>query len=428
MKTALVIPPAPFLINQKATPNLGVVSMATEMKKEGYDVDIIDLLGEDNYEEILKQLPQTYTHFGISSTTPQFPYAYKSLQALRKSHPKAKIAIGGAHATGLFHLKNKGVDDINYEALEEFDAVIPGEGEANFRNMFKDGPKWRNAVLIKDLDSLEIPDRDLIDINSYNWSFNDEPATTIMSQRGCPYQCDFCCGRDIDMYSKVRSRSPAKVLEELDYLNEQFGFTSFMWYDDEININNKRLEELCELLKTRDYKHRAFVRTDQIVRFPETLEMMKQAGFEKLCAGIESGSDEVLKRINKRTTYDMNLAARWLAKNAGIHFEAFMLLGLPGETYKDVMDTKQWLIEAQPDDFDLNVIVPYPGSKIYDDAKWNGKEWEYKGLFFQKPLYSKDNSFYKGVDMQSASNVRTETLSNARLNDLRNEIDSELRK
>jgi len=93
---------------------------------------------------------------------------------------------------------------------------------------------------------------------------------------------------------------------------------------------------------------------------------------------------------------------------------------------QDVEQTRIWLQIAKPDDFDINVITPYPGSKIYDDAvpstKHKGYFWEYKGLYFNKPLYNKDNSYYKGKGGQSFVDSRTDELTSERIHELREEI------
>ena len=164
-----------------------------------------------------------------------------------------------------------------------------------------------------------------------------------------------------------------------------------------------------------------------VVKHPESIQWLKDAGFVKLCAGVESGSDRILKTINKGITVEMNTKARQIIADAEIHYEAFMILGHPGETIQDINETTNWLLENKPDDFDLNLLTPYPGSKIYDDAipsnRFKSYNWEYKGLFFNKIRYAYEDSYYKGIDKQSKSNIRTLTISNKRYIELRNSID-----
>lgn len=424
---ALINPPSPFLIEERVAYNSGIMRVGTQLKADGHDVEILDFAGDKDYMNTISKIKK-YDAFGFSSTTPQFPMVYQMFKSLKKKFPKSQMIIGGAHPSAVGSLLRREVTELNYNALNEFDTIFMGEGE-NTEKIFDKG--WVNGGIVKNIDDTLIPDRTMMDIASYKFKINGKPATNIQTQRGCPYKCDFCCGRDIDMYRKVRMHSPKRVIQEMDELNEKFGFKHFMFYNDEININMKHLKSLCDILKDKPYKHRGFIRTDMIDKHPESVKWMKDAGFVKLCTGIESGSDRILKLINKKTSYDMNLNAAKLIKDAGIHFEAFMLLGHPSETRHDISLTEKWLREAKPDDFDLNLITPYPGSKIYDDAiksnEFEDYDWEYKGLYFNKPDYSKDDTYYKGIDGQSASNVRTRELSNKELVDLRNKIDKKFK-
>lgn len=425
-KVALIISNSPFLTNERVFPNLGLLRVATQLQKDGHHVDVYDLAGQQ--AEMITRIPNDYTHYGFSATTPQMPYVMNLLRLLKSVNPKAKTIIGGPHPSAVYQLRRKGKTDININDLETFDTIFAGEGEET-SNIFK--PGWQKGDLIKDIDTLPMPNRDLIDLLSYTYNLNGRRTTSVHTQRGCPYQCSFCSGRDVEMYNKIRNHSPERVLQEMDEIHAKYGFDSFMWYDDEINLNMGRLEELCSYLSQRPYQHRGFIRSDAIVKHPESIEWMKKAGFVKLCAGVESGSDRMLKSVDKKCTAKMNSDAREIIRRAGIHYEAFMLLGFPGEEVADVVQTYFWIKDNKPDDFDLNLITPYPGSKMYDDAEPSTKfpeyKWEYNGLYFNKPRYSIEDSFYKGKDMQSHSDIRTDTITNLHYKIVRDEIDAELR-
>jgi len=422
MKVVVINPNTPFLINEKVFPNIGAVRVATALSKE-HDVEFIDLAGRNDGEEVMKQIAHKYDCYLFTSTTPAFPYTYTLFKRLKITNPKAKTIIGGAHASAISSLRRRGIKDINIERLEEFDTIFEGEGE-DITNIFT--PGWQKGKLIHNIDTTPIPNWGFIDPKSYVYNMNGRRTTNIQTQRGCPYQCTFCCGRDIEMYNKVRSHSPERVLQEMDLLHKKYGFSSFMWYDDEIGVDINRLEILCKELEKRKYQHRGFVRSDIVVKHPEIVEWLKKAGFVKLCVGVESGSDRVLKIIKKGVTSEMNLQARRIIGNAGIHYEAFTLLGLPTETEEDVQMTKEWLLKAKPDDFDINVVTPYPGSKIYDDSvpsnRFKKYGWVYRKLYFNKSDYSQTQSFYKGIGGKSAVDTRTETMTSERLHQLREEI------
>jgi len=430
MKIALIQPNSPFLTDERVFPNIGLVRVGTQLEYEGHDIKIYDFNNKNDKEisSTMKKIANDYDYYNFSSTTPQFLYTKKIFDYLKEENPNAKTIIGGPHASALYQLKQRGIKDINVNDLEIFDTIYAGEGEET-SNMFKSG--WQKGKLIKHIDDVLVPNRNLIDLNSYNYTLFDKDTTSIQTQRGCPHQCVFCCGRDIEMYNKVRTHSPKRVLEELDDLQLNYGYESFMWYDDEINLSNKRLEKLCIDLSTRPYQHRGFIRNDNIVKNPESVKYMKNAGFVKLAAGIESGSDRILNILNKKSDYKTNLKARQIVGDAGVHYEGFMIIGHPSETLDDIKLTRKWLLEAKPDDFDLNLLTPYPGSKIYNDSipstKFKDYGWEWKGLYFNKPRYQEEESYYKGLNKQSKSDIRTKTLSNEDLTNIRNDLEAEVR-
>jgi len=418
MEKILINPPSPFLINEKGFPNLGLISLATSQNME-----IIDFSGDKDFEENSKKIKGDW--FGFYSTTPQFPMTYKIFETIKENNPEATFVLGGPHASSMYYLRN----DKNRPSIEEFDFVIAGEAEIDCETK----EKIRMTNLINNLDELPIPDRKKVKIKDYTYEIEGLPSTTIMGQRGCPYRCVFCSGRtNTDMYRKLRKHSPERILEEMDYLNDEFGYKAFMWYDDELDLNSKRLEEVAKLLTKRDYIHRANVRPDLVVNNPKSLDYLAEMGFVELCLGIESGSDRILKEIDKGTTYDMNLKANKMIQERGIKTKAFTMLGLPTETYEDIMMTKRWIEESQPDGFDVTIITPYPGSKVYDLArpsdKREGFDFEYPGLYFRKPDFAKEESFYKGRSGEPNCFVRTDELTSKDLLTLRESFEKELRK
>jgi anaerobic magnesium-protoporphyrin IX monomethyl ester cyclase len=434
-KVALINPPSPFLINERVFPNLGLLNVATSLNRQGYSANVYDFSGVRDAAEQIRQIAGDYNYIGFSSTSPQFIHAYRLFTEAKKSNPKAKFFIGGAHASSVSSFRSKNLEnafsDPNVRKLEEFDIIFEGEGEYVGPEIFREGPKWRKMPLIENIDQTPIPDRSMIDILSYKYLLNGSATTTIMSQRGCPYQCSFCCGRDIEMYRSARAHSPQRILQELDYLNKEFGFSSFMWFDDEVNVNPKRLKEISALIRDREYAHRGFVRSDLILKFPDILKHLKDAGFVELCSGVESGSDAILKRINKRTTYEVNLEAARKIKEMGFSYKAFTIIGNPGETLQDIELTKKWVREAEPDGLDVSLLSPYPGSKIYDgavpSAKFPEYKWENNGLYFNRPDYSEEDSFFKGIPGEYHCLVRTDELSAQALLKLRDEIEEELK-
>jgi anaerobic magnesium-protoporphyrin IX monomethyl ester cyclase len=420
MTNYIINPPSPFLINERVFPTLAPLYLATVWG----DSEVIDLSGISDWKKETKYLTweihPDYDMVVFTGTSAQFHYIYEMNKILKRCG--IRTIIGGPHATAISALRNKGIIDINTKRLEKFDVIVEGEGE-----FFQDsGKKWQKMPII-DITELPIPDRMHYNMPTYKYEINGRKATNIMTQRGCPFNCRFCCGRDIDMYRISRQRNPESVVAEMDYLSDVFGYNAFMWFDDEININPPRLKEFAKLLKNRDYIHRGFVRNDLIVRYPKTLDYLKDCGFVEVCSGAESGSNRMLEAINKHTTYDMNMKAAKMIMRAGFRHKSFLIIGHPGETEGDVNLTKDWIQVANPDDFDITVMTPYPGSQIYDDAvkskKFKEYLFKYNGLYFNREDFSKGSHFYKGMPGKYVSPVRTDELTAEDIVRLRDEIE-----
>jgi anaerobic magnesium-protoporphyrin IX monomethyl ester cyclase len=419
----LINPPSSYMIDDRVFPHIGILYLATRWRQRGLDIQIEDLLGRKDWENRTMEIANETNSFWFTSSTASFPFVYQMNKLIKQLNPKAFTMIGGSHASAISMLRKEGIYDVNTKRLEEFDIIFNGEAEKRL-NLSK---KWSDGELTN-VDEELIPDRSLVDIKSYKYFLDGRLATIIMTQRGCPFRCEFCCGRDMDMYRKPRQRDPINVVKEMDQLNKDFGYSAFMWFDDEINIRPERLKNLCDLLKDRDYKHRGFVRSDLLVKYPETIDYLADAGFVELGIGVESGSDRILNVINKGTNTEINLKAIDMIKQKGMRVKTFTIIGHPSETHKDVELTRDFLRTARPDNFDITILTPYPGSIIYDRAKpskkYLGYEFEYNGLYLNHPDFSREQIFYKGIPGKYGCNTRTDELTSQDILNLREEIDA----
>ncbi len=493
----LINPPSGFLLDDKVFLPTGLALLAGANRERGHDIKLMDLASRGDYvEAVVKEvLEKRYDAVGITATSPQFYYAYKILQGLKQNLQTPPVIIGGSHASMFSSLRKnlaskfmlKGFrnsdlenriheEDINFEKLERFDIIA--DGEENSLQLALDslgkGQKWIDGGVTLNLDDLPLPARDLFDFKSYlvdpagtpKFRINEKPSGSLISQRGCPYQCEFCCGRDSVMYHRVklpggilRTRSPEKILEELDSMHTQFGLESFMFYDDEFNLHPERTTELCNALKSRNYNFRGFVKGDLLVNHPEVAIVMKKAGFAEVLSGIESGSDRILGRhLHKRTSPELNYKAAMICLDNQIGFKALTMIGHTSETEEDVLKTRDWLLNVGRKfneklgsghfTFDLTVFQPYAGCPIWDKSERNidGEfadqyAWAYYtrdksgniidnntgGIYFNKVDFSTEHGFYKGVPGQYRAFIRTKGLSAERLVYLRDSIYAEIR-
>jgi len=395
---ALVNPPSPFLIDQRVHPSLGPLYINSFLRSYGLESQVIDLAGSSDIE--IEELGYTPELIGISANTPQFGYAKAIAASFREMYPDVPIAIGGPHAT------------VDPESCSEFDYVVQGEGElaaVSYRD-------WKERHVrypyIGDIDSIPYPDRSAVDLDSYHYHVGGERATTLVTSRGCPYNCTFCSHVWGD---KVRFHSPEYVIGEVRYLKREYGYRGFMFFDDIFVLPRKRITRITELLKGEDIVYRCLVRSDCVDK--RLLKMLKESGCIEIGFGAESGSQKVLGDANKRTSVARNT---WLVKAAraiGLRTKAFMMLGLPGETPETCQETYDWIKNTCPDSWDISIYTPYRGSKIVNNPEIYDieiKEQEFK------------DAWYKGIPGEYKCSVSTSALGADEIVWWRDKIELEL--
>ncbi len=397
MKVTLISPPSPFLIDQKAFPPLGLLYVAGFLEQNGIDIIVADLADKETELENALESYIDSNIYGITSTSPQYPQALKILKILRRRNPKARVVIGGAFPSSL---PDKCIHD-------GFDFVIAGEGEKAMLKLITNiekeySPSIIRASYIQELDTIPIPARHLVDIRSFSYNIDDGQGTTLITSRGCPYECSFCSK---EVWRRgTRFHSTDHVITELEHIINKYEFKHFLFLDDTITIRRKRLLELCSRMETLDIKWRCYARTTTT---REMLIAMKKAGCVEIGVGVESGSQKILDIADKQETVEQNAAFVELCKQVGITANVFIMIGLPGETYETVEETRRWMERVRPDKFGFNIFMPYAGTPVYKNPD------RYDIQIFEVP---EEKSWVKGRQGEYESFVATNALS-------RNEIE-----
>lgn len=404
MKILLVNPNSQFLISEKVFPSLGLLYLSSYLKEHGYkDVRLLDMNDElplpGNIEADI---------VGIYSNTPQYPTAVSLLHKIREINVirDAVYAMGGPHVSGKPE-----------DAAGEADVVVIGEGERALLDIVRrresglPHEKIVRCEYMHDLDAIPYPDRDIIDIKSYKYYLDGRLTTTLITSRGCPFGCNFCAN---NAWGKsLRLASAEKVYGEVKLLRDKYGYKAFMFFDDTMTVNRRRMLDICGLLKKLDIIYRCFIRSDTVDM--EVLKAMRGSGCVEVGIGLESGSPRILKIVNKGETVEKNLQAVKMCHSVGIRVKGFLIVGLPGENKESVAETMAFLDKAQLDDMDISIYTPYPGSYIYRhredfDIKFND---DY------------EHAWYKGKPGEYRSLVSTSSLSSADILAIRNRIEAE---
>lgn len=451
MKITLIIPPSPFLLDERVFPSLGILKIASVLK-EKYIPEVLDLSGIKNYLDVLKvYLKQTESKiYCITSTTPQLPHAVKIKNVIKEQSSSNKVILGGPHVTLVYsayknNLNNRSTK--NKEALEyHFDCLVSGDGEkaifpaVETDSKFIDGddPKQSYFLTNEDYEKLPLPARDLIDLRSYHYSIDKKPATSLIAQLGCPFNCGFCGGRLSNSLRRIRTRNSENILNEIEYLHKTYGLEGFMFYDDELNVNKQFESLLGDLIKLQnklgvEFRFRGFVKSELFT--DNQAKLMYEAGFRWILCGFEAGNDRILLNINKKATYDDNCRVIEKCKKYGLKIKSLMSVGHPGESEKTIEDISNFLIKNETDDFDCSVITPYPGTPYYDKSTQISDDvYKYTvdktgDVLYSKSIdYSVTSNFYKGIPGQNyESYVYTDYLKSHEIVQLRDKLENDVR-
>jgi anaerobic magnesium-protoporphyrin IX monomethyl ester cyclase len=271
------------------------------------------------------------------------------------------------------------------------DAIVRGEGEKAFPDLldaWADGSDldsipgliFRTAHGIRDngdpdrihdLDDLPFPARDLVDLSGYARArLGYRSLTSMHTSRGCPYGCDFCSSTLFDG-ARWRFRSAESVLDELEYVIRDLGFGAVSFMDDNFTGSPERIHDICDgvLRKGLDFHWWFFCRVDTIVRHPDMIEHMAEAGATNVFIGVESPNRRLLDHFHKGTDPEQAVEAVRILKQNNIEVYAAYMLGAPEENRADLRATIRFARELDTDTAQFTLLTPYPGTVFFENVK-----------------------------------------------------------
>ena len=360
---ALIQTPCYELEEDRLEPNLGLLYLATWLRQHGFAAQVIDLSSMP--PEGWQQTIPSADVYGLSTYTTSYHRTLQISRLIREANPAARIVAGGPHASALPH-----------SVAQDFDHVVVGEGENAILRLMDDmanglmsSPIVREPP-IADLDTLPFPDYSLVDVNSYHRVVDGSPSLSVLSSRGCPYDCVFCNSIIMGGRQHVRFRSAENVANEIRRLKERYGITCFRFQDDIFTLNLPRLHKLTALLQKETITYRCFGRVDQCSR--AMADLLFAGGCRHIAFGVESGAPIILERMHKRQTVDDIRHGIANAHAAGLVVRVYLLVGFPGETWQTVEETVNLMLECRPDEFSVYPLIPYPGTPIYEQPEQFG--------------------------------------------------------
>jgi anaerobic magnesium-protoporphyrin IX monomethyl ester cyclase len=361
------------------------------MEREGHQVVIRDLAVRKRMEE--KDYKE-YDIVGISTDTA------RHVQALRIAK-KAKargctVVMGGPHPCYV---------DEEILSTRRIDFIVQGEGEITFSELaatLEKADKELHAVqgisflsngklvrtpsrpFIENLDSLPFPARHLIHLEDYQRTkFGGRPITPLITSRGCPYQCSFCASSHF-WGTKVRMRSVASVLNELEEVYFRYHFNAVAFVDDTFNILPKRVIELCRgiMEKKLDLWWWNLSRIDLLLRNEEMIKEMVRAGGKAVFIGVETPNPKTLADLKKGIVAEDTVQTVKMLKRHGVEVHASYIIGALHETAKTIHETIHFAKKLDTNVAQFSILTPFPGTAIYEQVKNRIFRWRSPWSFF----------------------------------------------
>jgi radical SAM superfamily enzyme YgiQ (UPF0313 family) len=363
-----------IVADQTSNPPMGLLYIAAYLERKGFSVRLIDPYPErlslkDVLAEIEKADPLLV---GISSMTPAIRTAVRLAKAIRKKFGrKLPIGIGGIHAS---------VDPTFAKRYPVFNFQVIGEGEITFYEIVKkiaNGKKIKKihlGKLIEDLDMLPFPARHLLRgdyFGPHDKTQAQNPEITIISSRGCPFHCIFCC-KPVHR-NKYRFRSAKNIVDEMESVrhlcNGKFNFV-----DDTMGTNRQKAIEFCDEVIARKLKV-SFATQMRATDANDTLfRKLAAAGCREAFFGVESGSNRIRNKIIGKAVPEKKLYETVrLCRKYGIQSNFYLMLGFPTETQKDLEDTINVGVKTKVDFVGFHITQIIPGSRLYGQAIKEGK-------------------------------------------------------
>ena len=350
------------------SPPLNLAYLAAALRKN-FDKDTQFKIITSDFEKVLDEFDPDVV--GISSVTQNYNTA---MEYAKIAKGKGKnVLMGGVHISALPQTMT---DDMDISVLGEGEETIVEIFKNDFKNLEKingiayrkDGKLVKTAPreLIKDLDTIAPPARDLLKINKYTYMF---------TSRGCPYRCIFCSSSRF--WNKVRFHSADRVIEEIKFLIKNYGVEYIEMYDDLFIADKQRIKKIAKMIKEQNIKIKIGCSARANMVDDETMKLLKEIGVKKIVLGLESGNERILtylKGIGGKSTVTVkqNYEAVRIANKYGILVNAGFVIGSPDETEEEIMDTYKLAATSGVNHFETYILTPLPGTPVWELAKKKG--------------------------------------------------------
>lgn len=410
-------------------PPVGLGYLASSLKKNGFEPVIIDANKERlKQKKLIKKIVKLKPDFvGFQVYSVNLKNTKDILISLKKSVPKIITFIGGPHPSS-------SPEEIFDFFKESLDFGFRGEAEVSLPRLLnelkKDTPNLKKipGLIFRengkgvsnppkfeiDIDQFGMPDWRLIKPETYPEAqhgafFKNFPIAPIITTRGCPFNCAFCAGR-LNTGSIFRKRSVGGIIEEIKELYYKHNIKEFHIVDDNFTLDKafakNVLKEIIRLNIKASFAVPNGVRLDTLDK--EILSLMKRVGFYLVSVGIESGSDRVLKLMNKNLMTRQIKEKIHLIKKSGLDAAGFFILGYPGETEKEIKKTIKFSLKLGLLRANYFIFLPLPGTPIYKELEKGGKlkDINFNNFSFTEPSFEGNVNSKKLIKLQKEAFIK----------------------
>lgn len=361
---------------------------AAILRNAGHDVAYIDCQAEGiTFDELVPKVREAAPDLVVLYVEQIKMHVDVALaQELKKHRADVRVGFVGPFVTPLGTKLTEDTPSIDFSLRGEYDESLHEVVEA-----MANGEEWRHVEGIsarhedgrveevggyrhvKDLDALPFPAYDLIDFSKYHESvFRRTPAATMITSRGCPYQCIYCWFPQTIYGHKWRYQSAERVVAEMEHLHREFGVKEIRIDDDIFELNRERVMEVCRRLEEKgmDLTWSPQCRPDRMDL--EMLKAMGRAGCSRILYGCESASQDILDKMKKNIKVeDIQNATKW-TKEAGIDVHNCFILGFPWDTKDTVEETIRYAYNLNAEFCQFGIATPLPGTRLTKIAEDEG--------------------------------------------------------
>lgn len=364
----------------------GLMYVAAALEKAGHEVRLMDgaFFTREQIRTAVREFRPGFV--GVYSNLPLIEITRLTTDDVKAIDPSIVTGIGGPTASGL--------REQLYDRIASVDLIFTGEGEyaapqavaclesgedlGSVESLIfrRDGVvvKNRDAAPIEDLDALPYPARHLLgDLKKYvpaPSTYKRLPIVTIISSRGCTSRCIYC----YQMFSerRIRYRSAQNIVDEMQHCIDAYGVKEVRFFDDNFCGDYDRVREICDLILARKLKIAWYCnsRVDS-VDFA-LMKRMQQAGCWCVLFGVESGVQKNLNVLRKHQTVDQVRKAVREAKEAGLEVYTPFIIGIPGETYEEALESVNFAMELDAHYVNFHTMAPFAGTELYDKVERYG--------------------------------------------------------